>query len=69
MTAGELKEILEMVDDDTEVRLASQPSWPLEYAISDLYHVSAKDNVLYLAEERQLGYLSGEVAESLGWGR
>lgn len=33
MTVGELKELLEDLDDEMEVRIAQQPSWPLEYAI------------------------------------
>ena len=35
MIVYELKRLLEDFDDDAEVRLASQPSWPLEYHIND----------------------------------
>jgi hypothetical protein len=35
MTVGTLKEILQYVDDDMEIRLAHQPSWPLEFTVSD----------------------------------
>lgn len=33
MTVRELIEALEQFDDDTEVRLAFQPSWPFEYSL------------------------------------
>lgn len=32
MTVSELKQLLEDCDDDAEVRLAHQPSWPFEYS-------------------------------------
>lgn len=35
MTVGELKELLQYLDDDMEVRLAHQPSWPFEYSIRE----------------------------------
>lgn len=31
MNVGELKEMLEDLDDDLEIRLAHQPSWPLRF--------------------------------------
>jgi len=34
MTVGELITILETLDEDAEVRIASQPSWPFEYSVS-----------------------------------
>lgn len=33
MTVGALKEILEGLDDNVEVRLMNQPSWPFEYSV------------------------------------
>lgn len=33
MNVGELKEMLEDVDDDLEVRIAAQPSWPLRFTL------------------------------------
>jgi hypothetical protein len=65
MTVAELIDILEGMDPDMEVRFASQPSWPFEYSISDIYPT---ENVVYLAEGEQIGYLPGEVASELGWG-
>ena len=68
MTVSELKEILEHYDDDMEVRFASQPNWPFEYSILDavMVHVDEED-VIYLEEGRQLGYLPREAKEELGW--
>ena len=36
MTVGELKELLEGLDDATEVRLATQPSYPLAFRVRGL---------------------------------
>jgi hypothetical protein len=68
MTVSELKRILEHYDDDMEVRFASQPNWPFEYSILDavLAHVDEED-VIYLEEGQQLGYLPREAKEELGW--
>ena len=38
LTAGDLIEMLQDLDPDTEIRLMSQPSWPFEYSLAtDLY--------------------------------
>lgn len=34
MTIGELRELIEGLDDNIEVRLAHQPRWAFEYAVS-----------------------------------
>lgn len=69
MTVQELKDTLEGMDADAEVRLAMQPQWAFEYSINDIVVVEDKDgnNIAYLSEGRQLGYLPGNVAEELGW--
>lgn len=67
MTVGELKEILDRIDDDKEIRFVSQPSWPFEYSIMSNY--AENDEVIYLAEGRQLGYLPGDIKDELGWSR
>jgi len=36
MTVAELIRLLEDCDGDSEVRFASQPSWPFEYSIADV---------------------------------
>lgn len=41
MTVGELRDLLEDVDDDVEVRTAQQPRWAFEYAVDDATLVEA----------------------------
>lgn len=91
MTVGELKEILESLPDEMEVRLAFQPSWPLEYTVDQAQVVDLNvpdpeeegpaddetqpvtpergepDEVLYLAEGNQIGYLPEAATRGLGW--
>jgi len=44
MNVYELKRLLEDFDDDAEVRLASQPSWPLEYHVNDVIWIDKSGN-------------------------
>lgn len=79
MTVGELREALEGLEDDVEVRLAMQPRWAFEYTVERVAAVEVADRndnseeeppkrmTVYLAEGRQIGYLPGVVAEELGW--
>ena len=75
MTAAALIELLEDLDPETEIRIAHQPSWPFEYSISAYDHAFEEEvegrrgtgPVFWLAEAQQLGYLSRDVAEQLGW--
>ena len=86
-----LEEIKEGVDENAEVRFASQPSWPFEYSIRGVhalnkderralayengdYHdgfddeeLEEQDDVVYLEEGCQLGYLPGEAKQLLNW--
>ncbi len=39
MTVAELREMLDGLADDAEVRVAHQPSWPCEYAIAEVVAV------------------------------
>ena len=74
-TLGELIEALEElrseVGDNAEVRLVTQPNWPLEYTIHGVTTGAAinqseedegddedvtEDNVVYICEGTQLGY-------------
>lgn len=64
MTVAELIEILESMDPDGEVVLATQPSWPFENTISEVTEVGSK---VYIGEGSQVGYLPSGVAEELGW--
>ena len=64
MTLAELMEILEGFDPDSEILLAQQPNWPFEYSIGTIAEAAGK---VYIGEGNQLGYLSGEVKNELGW--
>ena len=65
MTVRELIETLEDFEEahgeDTEVRLLTQPTWPLEYEI-DSVKISAEEDeelgepILFLLEGKQIGY-------------
>lgn len=70
MTVGELKNAIELLDDDSEVRVAIQPRWAFEYSIDKVIVIDDdKSDVqtVYLSEGSQIGYLPGNVAEELGW--
>ena len=59
MNIRDLKNIIEDLDDDMEVRFASQPSWPFEYSIYDAYVIDL--NVEYDPEDDE--YLENEDDE------
>ena len=81
MIVYELKMLLEDLDEDAEVRLAMQPSWPMEYTIGDVVLVEENSSypmsehradeyepgIVYISEGDQLGYLPQRVTEDLGW--
>ena len=72
MTVQDLIDELEYLDPETEVRFASQPSWPFEYSIrevvvADVEKRGEEKQVAYLGEGRQIGYLPGAAKEELGW--
>lgn len=67
MTVGQLAAMLEGYDEDTEVHLAIQPSYPFEHSIDEITSLSGDGKVLYLAESGQLNYLPGEIRNDLGW--
>lgn len=69
MTAQDLTDLLEDLDPDTEIRLAHQPAWPLECSLRPEVVAGDEDGIVYLAEQEQIGYLSGQVTDELGWGR
>lgn len=52
MTVGQLREYLSDVDDSTPVRLAFQPSWPLQYHVSE--DIRVVRGICYLAEGGQV---------------
>jgi len=73
MTVRELIQELKYMDEDAKVRFASQPSWPFEYSIYGVVQTTVKDlednkqEIVYLEEGRQVGYLPVEAKEELGW--
>lgn len=91
MNVRDLIQLLEDYDEDTEVRIAEQPSWPFENDITDVVGISldiddmgnvieneddveegyvtrtTTEEVVYLVEGRQIGYLPQPVKEQLGW--
>jgi hypothetical protein len=67
MTVQELIEMLSELDPFAEVRLATQPSWPLEYELTGLLAQDPAEQVVYLVQGGQLGYLPGDIATQLDW--
>ena len=73
MTVGELIHELKYMDEGATVRFASQPSWPFEYSIYGVIQTTVKDirdneeDVVYLEEGQQIGYLPSEAKDELGW--
>ena len=79
MTVGELIEELRLFDQDAAVRFASQPSWPFEYSINGVVQAVVdkpdkhtfdgyeQEDVVYLEEGSQIGYLPSGAKEELGW--
>mgnify|MGYP000940667500 CR=1 FL=1 len=64
MTVQELINELERFDPGMEVRFAAQPNWPFEYSINSTVE---SNDIIYLEEGVQIGYLPSEAAEALGW--
>ena len=72
MTVGELINELKYMDEGATVRFASQPSWPFEYSINGVVQTIVdnrgnEEDIVYLEEGRQVGYLPSEAKEELGW--
>lgn len=90
MTIGQLKQILEDLPDDAEVRIAHQPNYPFELSVGNCVYVEKEEpeevsddedeedcdlveidedcpGVLYIAEGHQLGYLSKQAENEIGW--
>jgi hypothetical protein len=69
MKVKQLREELEYLDPDVEVRIAQQPSWPLQYHVADVVQ-DETTGIVYLAEAGQVydePYLPAHVAGLLGW--
>jgi len=54
------------VNEDCEILMAHQPSWPLEFQIRDIALVEIDNHsILYIVEGEQNGYLPEEVSEQI----
>ena len=72
MTVGELINELKYMDEGATVRFASQPSWPFEDSINGVVQTIVdnrgnEEDIVYLEEGRQVGYLPKEAKDELGW--
>lgn len=71
MKVRELIAALADVDQEAEVRLAFQPSYPQEYSVdrNGAYEVAVPGEgiVVYIAEGLQIGGLPRAAREELGW--
>ncbi len=70
MTVRDLLDILDGLDDDIEVRVAHQPRWAFEYALTGgavMETCEENAGILYLAEGEQIGYLPQAAAVAIGW--
>lgn len=59
-----IEELENFAGDDMEVRLAQQPRRPLEFGVGEVVCV---DDVVYVGEGYQHGYLPGDARSELGW--
>lgn len=69
-TALGLVTILEGMGEDwdmREVKIAYQPSYPLESKITDICIEEGKEGCIYLAAGEDTGYLPGWAKDELGW--
>lgn len=68
-TVGDLIDALDEHDPDTPIRWAAQPAWPFEYTVGTVTAGpdDAEEPVVWLVEGEQVGYLSADVADALGW--
>ena len=64
MKVSRLIEILKNMREDLDVRIASQPKYPMEYSVDS---VAETDKAIYLVEEEQIGGLPREVRDEVGW--
>jgi hypothetical protein len=68
MTVGELKELLEGADPEAQVRLATQPNYPLEARVSGLafsedLEEAPEQPTVWVLEGSSMGYASKELWE------
>ena len=65
MTVGELRDMLEGLDDSGEVRFVSRNGRsPMEYSLASAQTVGG---VTYLVEDDVYGYMPGGVEQDIAW--
>ena len=62
-----IDELQSLENPDAVIRFASQPRWPFEYSVDTTIVQSEDGEKVFLAENRQIGYLPGEIKEELMW--
>lgn len=74
MTVQELIDALSQMNPDAEVRIAHQPSWPLELSVGGVVSAEVLDDMsgtmvdnVWIGEGSRIGYLPGAVKVALGW--
>lgn len=68
MYVAELIELLEQFDPEAEVRVAFQPSYPMEVDATDAGEFTINDEkVVYIATTWGNDYLPAEVSDRFGW--
>lgn len=58
------------VDENTPVKLATQPSYPFEYEVGEIVTCTLGEDdqeFVYISEGDNQQYLAGAVASELGW--
>ncbi|OKJ95629.1 hypothetical protein [Amycolatopsis sp. CB00013] len=68
-TMGELIAALDHYDPATPVRLATQPTYPLEHLLGRVACTPdrADQPLVWLGASDQVGYVPAPVADALGW--
>lgn len=66
MTIGDLREIIQDIDDDVVIKIAEQPSWPFQYSVADIVF-DEETNYLWIVEGNQEKYLPGDIRQLINW--
>lgn len=64
MKVKDLIEQLKSMNPEAEIRLATQPEYPFENSVSDVYETEDESKV-FICEGSQIGYLDEEVTNNI----
>ena len=64
MTIDELRELIEELPGDAEVKIVHQPGWPLMSGVTG----TTFDGTFWLGAEAD-DYAPGDIVEAMGWGQ